>query len=268
MRESFHYWLDTPTKKHDEIYALAVTTYSGEPTVRHRGLFINDEAPGLTSWWSMKHNVDYYPLDTEFYKHVFDMLLRLKANFIWPAMWASFLPRPGNIFFTDDPGNHQLATDYGIVVSTSHHEPMQRMTNEWNEDVDGSWDWTVNEENVTDFMRYGAERAKGKDSFFTLGMRGPNDGPIRGDDPIGTLREAFQVQSKILEDVYGNATDVKSTLNTSHTVRGFVALLTFSKKFGLSTKKSHSITPEVSSRMTMLLSCSRTTTGATSCVCR
>ena len=88
---------------------------------------------------------------------------------------------------------------------------MQRATNEWDEDVDGSWDWTVNAENVTEFMRVGAERAEGKDSFFTLGMRGPNDGPIRGDDPIGILREAFAVQRKILGDVYGNATDVKST---------------------------------------------------------
>lgn len=87
---------------------------------------------------------------------------------------------------------------------------MQRATNEWDQNVDGSWDWTVNAGNVTKFMRVGAERAEGKDSFFTLGMRGPNDGPIRGYDPIGILREAFAAQREILEDVYGNDTDVKS----------------------------------------------------------
>lgn len=240
-----------------------MATYSGEPSVKHRGLFINDEAPGLTSWWSMKHNVDHHPLDTEFYKHVFDMLLRLKANFIWPAMWASFLPRPGNIFFTDDPANHQMATDYGIVVSTSHHEPMQRMTNEWDEDVDGSWDWTVNQENVTTFMRHGVERAKWKDSFFTLGMRGPHDGPIRGDNPIGILHEAFAAQRQILQDVFGDITDVKSVYARDDPA--FEHSLTVAKRSGQSIKKSHNTTPAVSSRKTMSHSCLLMTIGAILC---
>jgi hypothetical protein len=77
-----------------------------------RGLFINDEEPALTSWWAN--------LYLEFYAHVFDLLL-LKANYIWPAMWASSTPAPRQIFFTNDPGNTQLADDYGIVVSTGHY---------------------------------------------------------------------------------------------------------------------------------------------------
>ena len=94
----------------------------------------------ICRWWSKVHGVDHQPIDTEFYRHVFDMLSRLKGNFIWPSMWKSLLYKPRNIFFTDDPGNMQLADDYGIVVSTSHHEPMQKAINEWNDTISGPWD--------------------------------------------------------------------------------------------------------------------------------
>ncbi|GME45216.1 hypothetical protein GTA08_BOTSDO03379 [Neofusicoccum parvum] len=202
----FHWWADVPATKHNELYALPETTVHGEPSVKYRGLFINDEAPALTGWWSKKHNVDHYPLDSDFYRHVFDLLLRLKANYLWPAMWASFVPRPGNIFFTDDPQNQQLADDYGIVVSTSHHEPMQRATNEWNETETGPWDWTENKANVTRFMEEGVRRAGKNESYFTLGMRGPNDGPIEADDPIAVLEDVFATERKLLAKYHGNET--------------------------------------------------------------
>ncbi|KAI8625534.1 glycoside hydrolase family 115 protein [Xylariaceae sp. FL1651] len=202
----FHWWADVPAAKHDEIYALRKTVTFGPPSVQYRGLFINDEAPGLTGWWSKVHGVAHQPLDTEFYTHVFDMLVRLKANFIWPAMWESFVPWPGNIFFTDDPGNMQLADDYGIVVSTSHHEPMQRATNEWNlnEATTGPWDWEKNKANVTTFMEEGVRRAGNNETYFTLGMRGAGDGPIQADDPVAVLKDVFATQRQILADYYGN----------------------------------------------------------------
>ncbi|KAF9641027.1 hypothetical protein BFW01_g12833 [Lasiodiplodia theobromae] len=205
----FHWWADVPATEHSELYALPKTTVHGEPSVKYRGLFINDEAPALTGWWSRQHNDTFphhHPLDASFYRHVFDLLLRLKANYLWPAMWASFVPRPGNIFFTDDPANQQLADDYGIVVSTSHHEPMQRATNEWNETETGPWDWTANKENVTRFMEEGVARAGRNESYFTLGMRGPNDGPIEADDPIEVLEDVFETERRLLGKYYGNET--------------------------------------------------------------
>ncbi|OMP88076.1 hypothetical protein BK809_0002833 [Diplodia seriata] len=206
----FHWWADVPASKHPELYALAQTTIHGEPSVRYRGLFINDEAPALTSWWSRQHNsTAHRPLDAEFYRHVFDLLLRLKANYLWPAMWASFVPRPGNIFFTDDRANQQLADDYGIVVSTSHHEPMQRATNEWNETETGPWDWTANKENVTRFMEEGVQRAGRNESYFTLGMRGPNDGPIEADDPIAVLEDVFATERQLLSKYHGSEQSAK-----------------------------------------------------------
>ncbi|KAH9909707.1 hypothetical protein F4778DRAFT_767751 [Xylariomycetidae sp. FL2044] len=204
----FHWWADVPAQKHDEIYAPQMVTIQGEPSVRYRGLMINDEAPGLTGWWSKIHDVDHKSLDSEFYEHVFDMLLRLKGNFMWPAMWKSFVPSPGNIFFTDDPRNMQLADDYGIVISTSHHEPMQRASNEWNETLTGPWNWETNTANVTDFMEEGVRRARVmmNESYFTLGMRGEGDSAIQSDDPVGVLEDVFRVQRDLLSRYYGNAT--------------------------------------------------------------
>lgn len=183
---SFHYWLDVEAKKHDEIYALDTTTYSGEPAIQYRGLFINDEAPATTGWWSKTHDFELgYKLDTEYYTHVFDLLVRLKANFLWPAMWKSFVnfygsgngtdEAPGDVFFTDDPQNQQLADDYGITVSTSHHEPMQRAAGEWNATETGEWSWTTNKDNVTEFMREGVERAQGLDTYYTVGAILPRE---------------------------------------------------------------------------------------------
>ncbi|KAL4746369.1 hypothetical protein BDW72DRAFT_197774 [Aspergillus terricola var. indicus] len=204
----YHYWADVSPTQHPAIYALPKTTRQGPPSVKYRGLFINDEAPALTSWWSKKHGVDHYPLDAEFYRHVFDLILRLKGNFIWPAMWASYVPRPGNIFFTDDPHNQQLADDYGIVVSTSHHEPMQRATNEWNSSETGEWDWTVNKANVTRFMREGVRRAGKNETYFTLGMRGPSDSAISAPNPIALLEDVFETERDMLAEEYGSLSAV------------------------------------------------------------
>ncbi|KAK2686009.1 hypothetical protein QWA68_015048 [Fusarium oxysporum] len=201
-----YWWNDVPAKKHDKIYAVNKTLTFGEPTVKYRGIFINDEAPALTSWWAQRSHRDDYTFDSEFYERVFDLLLRLRANLIWPAMWGSFVPAPGRIFFTDDPRNMDLANDYGIVVSTSHHEPMQRASNEWKQSKNGAWDWVANKGNVVEFMREGVRRAGGNDTYFTLGMRGENDGPIQADDPIAVLREVFAVQRNILASFYGNET--------------------------------------------------------------
>lgn len=126
---------------------------------------------------------------------------------MWPAMWRSYTPPPGQIFFTDDPENQQLADDYGIVVSTSHHEPMQKATNEWNASEVGPWDWTTNKENVVKFMEDGVRRASNNETYFTLGMRGPNDSPIQGDNPIEILRDVFKVQRGLFKKYYGSETN-------------------------------------------------------------
>jgi len=196
-----------------------VTTIQGEPSVRFRGIFINDEAPALTGW--VQENFGRY--NVEFYKKVFELLLRLKvrnrpglillwveiltlqqANFLWPAMWPGY-PNPGASFFTDDGENQKTAEEYGICISTSHHEPMQRMSNEWfAENTEGSWNWLTNKRNITKFFDEGVRRAKGCESYFTLGMRGEYDKKMVTDDPAAVVREVIQTQRKIIKNVHGH----------------------------------------------------------------
>ncbi|KAL1745251.1 hypothetical protein HDZ31DRAFT_36852 [Schizophyllum fasciatum] len=201
----WYWWADIVPKRHDAIYALPASTTFGEPSVRYRGLFINDESPALNTWVNDNFGPKY---NAAFYVHVFELLLRMKANFMWPAMWPSY-PSPGNSFFVDDPLNQETADKYGIVMSTSHHEPMQRATNEWLTSGNGTWDWEKNQDNVTTFFKEGAARAKGYESYFTLGMRGDQDGPLSGDDPMAILREVIDTQRSIIKDTYGNETAVK-----------------------------------------------------------
>ncbi|KLU83800.1 hypothetical protein MAPG_02851 [Magnaporthiopsis poae ATCC 64411] len=200
----YHWFADVPAQRHTHIYALPKTTVHGEPSVRYRGLFINDEEPALNQWWARRHNATRWPLDREFYAHVFDLLLRLRANFLWPAMWKSFTPPPGNIFFTDDPGNQQLADDYGIVISTAHHEPMQRATNEWDEVRLGPWDWSRNRDNITRFMDEGVRRAGKNESYFTIGMRGLGDEAANTANAIEMLKDVFRVQRGIIKKYHGS----------------------------------------------------------------
>ena len=172
---------------------------SQEPSIKFRGIFINDEAPALTGFVLEK----FGSYGKEFYVKVFELLLRLKANFMWPAMWPGY-PNPGSSFFTDDAENQKTADEYGIVISTSHHEPMQRATNEWFEDnLDGSWSWIENKTKISQFFDGGLKRAKGCESYLTMGMRGEYDKSMKTDNPTGVVRDVIQTQRDLIKKLYG-----------------------------------------------------------------
>jgi hypothetical protein len=185
------------------IFALAVETHRGPPSVKYRGIFINDEAPALSAWVHEKYGSRY---NSEFYKRVFELLLRLKANFLWPAMWFGY-PHPGNSFFVDDPLNQELADRYGIVMSTSHHEPMQRAMNEWFDvpynEPEKSWSWTNNKEKITQYFEEGAKRASQYESVITMGMRGDGDREMDAKNPQELMKEILSTQRRIIRDAYG-----------------------------------------------------------------
>ncbi|RDA93890.1 hypothetical protein CP533_4505 [Ophiocordyceps camponoti-saundersi (nom. inval.)] len=196
----WHWWADVPPKHRHSIYALPVTTFNGEPSVKYRGIFINDESPGMDSWAQEKFGPKF---DTHLYRHVFELLLRLKANFMWPAMWRGY-PYPGRSFFVDDPKNQALADTYGIVIGTSHHEPMQRAMDEWSTtQPEGTWNWDTNREKVTQYFEEGAARARPFKSYVTLGMRGEGDSPVIGRDPQKILKEVLATQRSIIKKNYG-----------------------------------------------------------------
>jgi hypothetical protein len=125
-------------------------------------------------------------------------------------MWSGF-PEPGSIFFTDDPLNQELADRHGIVISTSHHEPMQRNMSEWRQAKKGKWNWAENKPAIAQFFREGAERARPFESILTLGMRGESDGEIDATDPKATLTDILDAQRSIIREVYGESAGVNRT---------------------------------------------------------
>ena len=188
----WHYWADVPAKQHSKIYIPNNLNISDAPKVKYRGIFLNDEAPALSSW--VAENFGNY--NHEFYEHVFELLLRLKANFLWPAMW-------NNAFADDDPQNMILADEYGIVMSTSHHEPMMRADKEWNRYGKGPWEYSTNPKELYKFWQDGAKRNKPYESIYTLGMRGQEDKPMSEGENIDLLETIVHDQREIIAEVFG-----------------------------------------------------------------
>lgn len=193
----WYWWADAPVERHERVYALKGVYTDGEPMVRYRGIFLNDEAPCLTSWVKNRFGTDYG--GHEFYGRVYELLLRLKGNFLWPAMWCW-------AFYADDAENSRLADEMGIVVSTSHHEPMARNHQEWSRRRKeyGAWNYATNKKMLDSFFREGIERMKGTEDVVTIGMRGDGDAPMTKDGTDTKLLEkVIKNQRKIIKEVTG-----------------------------------------------------------------
>ena len=183
----WYWWADVPVRHRNAIYVRAGRYVQGEPAVKYRGIFLNDEAPSLTGWV----NERFGGYNHEFYVKVFELILRLKGNYLWPAMW-------GSAFNEDDPLNPQLADEYGIVMGTSHHEPMLRAQQEWKRHGTGPWDYTKNAEELRSFWDEGIRRNKNYESIITLGMRGDGDMPMSKEANIELLQRIVADQRKII----------------------------------------------------------------------
>ena len=194
------YWMaDAPVKHQDELYYDGGRKIQPSPKVKYRGIFINDEWPSFGGW-CQKH---FGGVNAKAYEHIFELLLRLKANYFWPAMWAT-------AFNEDDSESPRLADEMGIVMGTSHHEPMMRSHQEYlrRKEQVGPWDYASNKERVDQFFREGMERNKAYDNLVTIGMRGDGDVAMgKGDDQenMRTLRNVIDGQRKIIKDIYGRA---------------------------------------------------------------
>lgn len=188
----WYWWADVPVKKNDNVYILHGRYSLGEPKVKYRGIFINDEAPALTGWAEEKFGTQMF--NHEFYDHVFELILRLKGNFLWPAMW-------GKAFYDDDSLNSKLASEYGIVVGTSHHEPMMRAHDEWRRFGSGPWNYATNEKTLKDFWRKGIERMDDNESIITLAMRGDGDEAMSQDANVSLLEKIVNDQRELIKEV-------------------------------------------------------------------
>lgn len=197
----WHWFADVPVARRADV-SVAPGVRDDAPKVKYRGFFINDEDPALSGWAKKK----FGGINAKMYAHVFELLLRLKGNYLWPAMW------PPKAFNVDDPQNMVLADAMGVVMGTSHHEPLMRAHHEWHNGksgpaAGGKWDYASNGANLREFWRGGIERmmskgdGKGYDSLVTIGMRGDGDEAMAEDSAIGLLEQVVAAQRKILEDV-------------------------------------------------------------------
>jgi len=198
----WHWFADVPVRRQRDVL-IPAGSRRDQPKVRYRGFFINDEDPCLSGW--AKNT--FGGVNSAMYAHVFELLLRMKGNYLWPAMW-------GKAFADDDPKSMVLADAMGVVMGNSHHEPMLRAQAEWHRHEDqgitgGAWDYDKNGANLRTFWRGGIERMMAKgggrqyDSVVTVGMRGDGDEAMAEGTATGLLERVVTDQRKIIANVTG-----------------------------------------------------------------
>lgn len=187
----WYWWADVPVKGRDELH-LKAGRRTDAPAVQYRGIFLNDEAPALSGWAHEK----FGGFNHRFYSHVFELILRLRGNYLWPAMW-------GNAFSDDDPLNPQVAHEYGIVMGTSHHEPLMRAHDEWRRYGQGPWNYNTNAGNLREFWRSGLQRVEDFDQIISIGMRGDGDEAMSEETNTALLERIVRDQREIIAEVKG-----------------------------------------------------------------
>jgi len=220
----WHWWDDVPPTRRGEVWVLPGRYSQGTPVVKYRGFFINDENPALGTWapaYFGPGKAPGYPggFNADFYGRVFEVLLRLKGNYLWPAVW-------GRAFAEDDPENHRRAAKYGVVMGTSHEAPMMRGIEEWNRHAvaavrdssgvivtpghdpyggTGEWSYRLNSPAIRAYWRAGVQRMvdQGFEGVVTLGMRGNGDTSLPDGDGIELMQEIIAAQRQIIEEVTG-----------------------------------------------------------------
>ena len=189
----WYYWADVPVKKKAEIFINTGIYSDGSPKVKYRGIFLNDEAPALSGWSKEK----FGGFNSKFYDKVFELILRLKGNYLWPAMW-------GSAFYDDDPLNASLANEYGVVIGTSHHEPLMRAHDEWRRYGNGgAWNYNTNSTALQKFWTDGIQRMGKNESIISVGMRGDGDEPMSQESNIALLEKIVADQRNIIQTVTG-----------------------------------------------------------------
>ncbi|MER6015115.1 glycosyl hydrolase 115 family protein [Streptomyces bluensis] len=220
----WYWWDDVPPVHRDEVYVLPGRFSQGTPAVKYRGVFINDENPALGTWAPRYFGPGKAPghpggFTADFWAKVFEVLLRLKGNYLWPAVW-------GRAFAEDDPENHARAKEYGVVMGTSHEAPMMRGIEEWNRHAvpavrdssgaivkpgsdpyggTGEWSYRRNAQAIKSYWRDGIRRMVEQDfeGVVTLGMRGNGDTSLPDGDGIELMQEIIAAQREIIAEVTG-----------------------------------------------------------------
>ncbi|KAF7305914.1 GH115-C domain-containing protein [Mycena chlorophos] len=207
----WYWWADVPVAKHSSLFVAPTGCAHGSPTIQYRAIFLNDEQPALQGWAAGKFVVNEEgsaltdsPFNRYFYSNLFELILRLRANHLWPAQWSS-------AFGVDDDFNQFNADYYGVIMGTrqaasclvNHEEPMMRsIPVEWTLFGVGPWDYGANPANINAFWLNGTIRSKDYENMWTVGMRGDGDEPIEG-DAIQLLEWITANQTAIFQEVFG-----------------------------------------------------------------
>jgi hypothetical protein len=191
----WYWWADVTPERRSALYITQGKFRQGEPSVKYRGIFFNDEKPDLDFWVRAKFGEHAVPggtaanFNSAFYAKVFEVILRMKGNYLWPAMW-------NNAFAEDDPANARLADEYGIVMGTSHQEPMMRAQKEWDwhlREANGNWNYATQPAVLDEFWREGIRARKDFENIYTIGLRGENDSAM-----VRTAAEGVALTEKIV----------------------------------------------------------------------
>jgi hypothetical protein len=203
-----HFWGDAEPLRLERIAITeAIETVSKEPSVKYRGFFINDEWPCMGNW-TVSH---FGGFTAAMYDHVFELLLRLKGNYLWPAMWTSS-------FALDGPKslNEELADIYGVVIGASHHEPCLRASEEWdlvrgpNSVYGNEWNYYTNKDGLLKYWEDGLKRSGKYEKIITIGMRGERDSKMLGEkstvkDNVELLKDIISNQRRLIKEYSGQS---------------------------------------------------------------
>lgn len=185
------WWADAIPQKRKQLF-ITGSYISTEPSVKYRGIFLNDEDWGLQPWAAKTFEPETGDIGPKTYAMIFELLLRLRANLIWPAM------HPSTKAFFHYPGNAQMATDYAMVVGSSHAEPMLRNNvDEWNEKTMGEFNYVTNHDAINNYWEERVKQSKDFNAFYTLGIRGVHDSKMLG---ANTLQEQKVVMEKAVKE--------------------------------------------------------------------
>jgi hypothetical protein len=205
----WYFWADVPTPHQDTVFVKAGSYLQGSPSVKYRGIFLNDESPDLTRWVQEKFGTVPTGVDAnvtanygrQFYTNLFELILRIKGNYLWPAMW-------NNRFSMDDLQNAPLADMYGVVIGTSHQDPMLRSEKEWTwgpQTTVGARNYAQHPKELDAFWREGLVMNSNYEAILTLGLRGAGDQPMipnaTDEQSMDLLKTIFDAQRKIIADV-------------------------------------------------------------------
>ncbi|MGQ1889180.1 glycosyl hydrolase 115 family protein [Thermophagus sp. OGC60D27] len=193
----WYYWADVPIRKSQELYVGTQPYISKTPSVKFRGIFLNDEDWGLHPWAAKNIDKELADIGPKTYEKVFELLLRLKGNILAPAMHECT-----KAFFTV-PGNMEMANNYGIMITTSHCEPLlYNNASEWDKEKQGEWNYVSNKDEIIKVLEERVSQAHKNENIYTIALRGMHDEGMKGgsdEEKLQTLDEAIKDQRALLE---------------------------------------------------------------------